>query len=74
METQRGQMIKVLPWLVRWTRRAGTIDFSPAWVVLVSPILNIIFPITHFFTLLGLIAQQHGQAGVLGRLSLCLWC
>jgi hypothetical protein len=27
----------------------------------------------HFLTLLVLIAQHPGQAGVLGRLSLCLW-
>ncbi len=43
MGTQRGQIIGVLPWLVRWTHRAGTIDFCPALAVLVSPVLNIIF-------------------------------
>jgi hypothetical protein len=30
MGTQRVQIKGVLPWLVRWTRRAGTIDFCPA--------------------------------------------
>ncbi len=67
MGTQRGQMIPFLPWLVRWTRRAGTNRFCPALAALVSPVQNIIF------TLLVHIAQQPGPAGVLGRLSLCLW-
>jgi hypothetical protein len=38
-----------LPWLVRWTCRAGTIDFCPAWAALVSPVQNIIFLAVHFF-------------------------
>ncbi len=62
----------VLPWLVRWTRRAGTKDFCPALAAIVSPAQNVIFLTVHFFTLLVPIAQQPGQAGVLGRLSLCL--
>jgi hypothetical protein len=62
----------VLPWLVRWARRAGTIDFCPAWAALVSPVQNIIFLPARFFTLLVPIAQQPGQAVVLGRLSQCL--
>ncbi len=41
--------------------------------VLSSPAQNIIFLIVHFFTLLVPIAQQPGQAVVLGHLSLCLW-
>jgi hypothetical protein len=61
----------VLPWLVRWNRRAGTIDFCHAFSALVSQVENIIFLITHF--LLVNIAHQPGQAGVLDRLSLCLW-
>ncbi len=60
----------VLPWLVLWTRRACTLDFCPALAALVSPVKNIIFLTVHFFTLLVPIAQQPGQAGVLGRLSL----
>jgi hypothetical protein len=36
-------MIGVLPWLVRWTRLAGTIDFCPALAALVSSLKNIIF-------------------------------
>jgi hypothetical protein len=70
MGTQRGQIIGFLPWLVRWTSRAGKIDFCPAFVVLVSPVRGIIFLTVHFFTLFVLIAQQPGQAGLLGRLSL----
>jgi hypothetical protein len=37
MGTQREQMKGVLPWLVRWTRRAGTRDIFPALAALVSP-------------------------------------
>jgi hypothetical protein len=76
MGTQRGQMIGILPWLVCWTRRAGTIDCCLASASLVSPVQNIIILALHFSTLLHTIvpiAQQPGQAGVLGRLSLCLW-
>ncbi len=58
--------------LVRWSRGDGTIDFCPALAGLVSPVQNIIFLTVHFFTLLVPIAQQPGQAGVLGRLSLCI--
>jgi hypothetical protein len=58
--------------MVRWTRRAGTIDFCSALAALVSPVHNIIFLTVHFFTLLVPIAQQPGQAGVLGRLSLIM--
>jgi hypothetical protein len=45
-----------------------------AALALVSPVQNIVFLASHFFTLLVLIAQQPvGQAVVLGRLYLCLW-
>ncbi len=47
--------------MVCWTCRAGTIDFSLALAALVSPVQNIFS-----------IRQQPGQAGALGRLSLCL--
>jgi hypothetical protein len=40
----------VLPWLVCWTRRSGTIDFCLALAALVSPVQNIIFLTAHFFT------------------------
>ncbi len=36
-----------LPWLVSWTRRAGTIDFCLALAALVSSVHNIIF---HFIS------------------------
>ncbi len=48
-------MIDVLRWLVRWTRRASSIDFGPALATLVSPV--------HFFTFLVPIAQKPGRAG-----------
>ncbi len=33
------QMKGVLPWLVRWARRAGTRDFYPGLDALISPVL-----------------------------------
>ncbi len=33
----------VLPWLVRWARRAGTMDFFPALSSLVIPEQNIFY-------------------------------
>jgi hypothetical protein len=33
----------ILPWLVRWARRAGTKDFYPALAAMVSPVKNIFF-------------------------------
>jgi hypothetical protein len=63
----------VLPWLVRWTRRAGTIDFCPALAALVRSAKYYFPHSAHFFTLLVLIAQQPGQAVVLGCLSLFLY-
>ncbi len=62
-------MTGILPWLVRWTCRSGTIDFCTASASIVSMVQNIIFFTIHFFTLLVPIAQQPGQAGVLGRMS-----
>jgi hypothetical protein len=38
------------PWLVRWARHAGTIDFALA--ALVSPVQNIIFLTAHFFDII----------------------
>jgi hypothetical protein len=71
MGTQRGQTIGALPWLVR--RNASTIDFCPALAALVNPVQNIIFLTIYIFTLLVPTAQQPGQVGLLGHLSLCLW-
>jgi hypothetical protein len=65
----------VLPWLVQWTCRAGTIDFCPALAALVSHVQNIIFLTAH--TLFHFISPHRPatsmQAVVLGRLSMCLW-
>jgi hypothetical protein len=44
MGTQRVQMKGVLPWLVRWARRAGSRDFYPALAALVNLVKNIFFP------------------------------
>ncbi len=54
MGIQREQMKGVLPWLVRWTHRAGTIDFCPALAALISQVQNIIFLTAHFFTFISL--------------------
>jgi hypothetical protein len=59
--------------VVRWTRRVRTIDFCSALASLVGPVQNVISSPYTFSLLLDLIAQQPGQLGVLGRLSLCLW-
>jgi hypothetical protein len=59
------------PWLVRWTCRAGTVVFF-CLVYSSQPSASIIFLAAYFFTSLVQIARQPGQAGVLGRLSLCL--
>jgi hypothetical protein len=43
MGTQGEHLKGVLPWLVRWARRAGTRVFSPALAALVGPVQNIFF-------------------------------
>jgi hypothetical protein len=53
------QMKGVLPWLVRWARHAGTIDFYPALAALVSPVQNI-FSTHTLFQFMCLNAQQAG--------------
>jgi hypothetical protein len=64
----------IFPWLVRWTRHAGTRDFCSALAALGGPV-HIFFLTIHSFNAFVPIAQQAGQAAVLGRLSLsmCLW-
>ncbi len=76
METQRVQIKGVLLWLVRWGCAADTRDFCPAFAALVDPVQNLFFLTVHYFNSLVPIAQQAGQAAVLGRLSVskCLWC
>jgi hypothetical protein len=59
------------PWLVRWACRAGVRYFCPALAALVGPPNTKYFFFTvHFFNSFVPIAQQAGQAVVLGRLSL----
>jgi hypothetical protein len=70
MGTQRIQMKKFLPWLVRWayTCRAGISGCSSQLTT------KYIFPHRTLFLSLVPIAQQAGQAAVLGRLSLTVVC
>ncbi len=72
MGTQRVQMIGVLPWLVRWALHVGTRDFCSALATPVGPVKNIFFLTVHYFNSFVPIAQQTGQAAVLGRLSLSI--
>jgi hypothetical protein len=60
MGTQRVQMNGVLPWLVRWTRRAGTIDIFFCLGCSSQPSTKYYFLTAHFFTLLVPIALQPG--------------
>ncbi len=75
MGTQRVHMKGVLTLLVRWARRAGTIDFCPALAALVGPVQNIIFLTIHYFALFVPITQQTRKAVITGLLSLnmCVW-
>ncbi len=72
-QSQRGQIKEVLSWLVRW---ASTRYYGSALAVLVGP-YKIFFPhrTVHYLYSFVPIAQQAGQAAVLGHLSLsvCLW-
>jgi hypothetical protein len=57
-----------LPWLVSWAICAGTRNFCSALAALVGPVQNILFLTILYFSLFLFIAQQAGQAAVLGRL------
>jgi hypothetical protein len=70
MGTQRVQMQGVLPLLVYWACHASKKDFSSALAHLVSQVQNIYFLTVHYFNSFVPIAQQAGQAVVLGCLSL----
>jgi hypothetical protein len=65
-------MKEVLPWLVRWACCAGTREFCP---FLAAQFKYFLPRRTHCFNSVVPIAQQAGQAVVLGRMSLsmCLW-
>jgi hypothetical protein len=60
---------------VRWACRAGTRDFCSALAALVDPVQQKNFLTVHYFKSIVPIAQQAGQAAVLGHpsLSMCLW-
>jgi hypothetical protein len=61
--------------MIRWACCAGTRDFCSPLAAVVGPIQNYIFLIVLCSNSFVPIAQQAGQAAVLGRLSLCvcLW-
>ncbi len=40
---------RVIPWLVRWTCRAGTRDFCPALAARVGPVQKYFFLAVHYF-------------------------
>ncbi len=69
---ERGVTLKeVLPWLVRWACRAGgTRNFCSALAALLGPVQKNFSLTLHYFHSFVPIAQQAGQAVVLGRLSL----
>jgi hypothetical protein len=60
----------ILSWLVRWARCPGTRYFCPALVAVVGPVQIIFFLTVQYFSSLVPLAQQTGQAVVLGHLSL----
>jgi hypothetical protein len=68
MGTQRVQMKGVLPWACR----AGTRDFYHAFPALVGLVQTFFSFTIHYFNSLIPIAEQAGQAVVLGRLSLSI--
>jgi hypothetical protein len=73
MGTQRAPIKEVLPWLVCWACRACIRYFRPAKAALVGPPNTKYFFFTvPFFNLFVPIAQQAGQAVLLGRLSPCM--
>jgi hypothetical protein len=63
----------IFPLLVRWACRAGTRVFCSALAALVCPVRNIYLLAILYFNSFVPIAQQAGQAAVLGRLSLSMF-
>jgi hypothetical protein len=61
-----------LPWLVRWSRRAGTVQlfFVLPWLLELAYGTIFFFLTAHYFNSFIPIARQAGLAVVLGRLSL----
>ncbi len=72
MGTQRIQMKRVSPLLARRACRAGTRVFCSALAALFGPVQNICFLAVHYLNSFVPIAQQSGQAAVLGHLSLSM--
>ncbi len=71
MRTRRVQKKEAFLWLVRGTCRARTRDFCSALTALVGPVQYIFFLSVHYLQIFFVpIAQQAGQAAMLGRLSL----
>jgi hypothetical protein len=71
MVTQGVHIKGVLSWLNLWACRAGTGDFCSACLGCSSlPSTKNFFLTIHYFNAFVPIAQQAGQAAVLGRLSL----
>jgi hypothetical protein len=68
--TQRVQMKRVLSRLVCYSLCARIKDFCVPLAGLVGPVQSTFILTMHHFNLLVLIAQQAGQAVVLGHLSL----
>ncbi len=65
MGTQGVHNKKVLPWLVRLARRAGTIQeiFVLPWLLYSRPSTKYLFPHRNLFHFIFPIVQQAGQAG-----------
>jgi hypothetical protein len=60
----------VLPWLVRWARRASTRNFYTTLAALACAVTHIFFSLPTVSINVSPIAHQSGQAVVQGRLSL----
>jgi hypothetical protein len=75
VETETNGESKVLPWWVFWAYCASARDFCPALSGTAGLVQNIFFLTVRFFNSFVPIAQQTGQAVLLGRVSLnmSLW-
>jgi hypothetical protein len=62
-------MSGILPWLVRWARRASTKIFCLALDALVGPVQNIFFPHRTLFQIICPHRPASWQAVVPGRLD-----
>ncbi len=67
-----GDSESTRPGLFRRACRASTRNFCPALAALVGPVQNIFFLTVHHFNSFVPIAQQSGQAAMLGCLSLSM--